>query len=120
MFAWSDDSSNPVGAEYIIMEKAPGTRLFNKWETMTELQQFELTKAIAKLEGELTRLKFPANGSLYLKESLPDGIALDKDVDPFQEFCIGQSCERSWSQKSDTLEMQSHFKSGPCTNSKFV
>lgn len=111
---WSDDATNPVGAEYIIMEKAAGTQLFERWDKMAEIEQFKLIQSLAKLEGELTRLRFPACGSLYLRESLPSGIPLDQDIDPSQEFCIGQSCERDWFQGSDSAETKSSLDSGPC------
>ena len=110
-----------MGAEYIIMQKAPGIQLFSQWDKMAEIQQFKLIQALTKLEGELTRLQFPAHGSLYLRGSLDDSVVpLDHDVDPTQQYCIGQSCERGWSSQNDTMKMQSLFKSGPCKNSLYI
>lgn len=114
VFAWSDTSTNSVGSEYIIMEKAPGIQLFQKWNKMAELEQFELIQALARLEGELSRLSFPANGSLYLRESISNGIPLNRESDPSGDFCIGQSCERDWSGEKDTTVAKSLFNSGPC------
>lgn len=110
VFAWNDDATNPVGAEYILMERAPGTQLINKWDKMAEIRQFKLIQSLA----ELTWLQFPAYGSLYLRESLPDGVPLDRDIDPSQQFCIGQSCELGWIQENDMTGTKSFLNSGPC------
>jgi hypothetical protein len=97
---WSSDSLNPVGAEYIILEKASGAQLFNTWGTMTYSDRFELVQRITELEGELASIRFPASGSLYLRDSLAKDetqFNLSHDADPSQKFCIGPSCERQWS-----------------------
>jgi hypothetical protein len=70
VLAWSSDPSNPVGAEYIIMEKATGVQLFNTWSTMSDSDRFELVQRTTELEGELASIRFPPSGSLYLRESL--------------------------------------------------
>lgn len=99
VFAWNSDASNPVGAEYIIMEKASGVQLFHKWSNMNDFQRFKLVQGITKLEGEIAAVCFPANGSLYFRKSLTQDepcIMLSHDVDPSEEYCIGPSCERNW------------------------
>jgi len=67
VLAWSSNSSNPVGAEYIIMEKASGVQLVKKMDEMSDMQQSNLVKVLTTLEGELTAIKLPAHGSLYLR-----------------------------------------------------
>lgn len=49
VLAWSSDPSNPVGAEYIIMEKASGIQLFKTWGAINEYDQFCLVKQLTKL-----------------------------------------------------------------------
>jgi hypothetical protein len=44
IFAWSSDASNPVGAEYIIMEKARGVQLFKVWDTISDSSKLSLIK----------------------------------------------------------------------------
>jgi hypothetical protein len=115
VLAWDSDPSNPVGAEYIIMEKAPGVQLFNVWDDMSDDDQLSIVKRLSELEGELTRISFPANGSLYLRTSMADNdahIALDHDMDPNGRFCIGPSCERGLD-LDKTKSLRSQINTGP-------
>ncbi|KAJ5634871.1 hypothetical protein N7528_002713 [Penicillium herquei] len=67
-FSWSADGSNAVGAEYIVMEKAPGIPLFQVWGTMPEFDRLHLIKNLTELEAQLAAIKFPAYGGLYLRK----------------------------------------------------
>ncbi|CAN9147029.1 unnamed protein product [Alternaria alternata] len=99
VLAWNEDASNPVGAEYIIMTKAPGVQLFKVWGDMDELDRIQVVRQLAEFEGEMTDIRFPASGSLYLRHSMAADdtcMALDLDMDPEKEFCIGPSCNRGW------------------------
>ena len=42
VFAWSSDKDQPVGAEYIIMEKAPGEELGKSWSSMDISEKVDL------------------------------------------------------------------------------
>lgn len=110
VLSWSSDSSNPVGAEYIIMEKAAGVPLFQQWAKMTEFEKLQLIKNLTKLEAQLSAIRFPAYGGLYPR-TLMNRLtrSLDIDIDPSETFCIGPSCDRSFD--SEGLE----FDQGPCT-----
>lgn len=82
------------------MEKAPGQPLFTTWSAMTIEEQFDLVEQLTQFEADLASIQFPANGSLYLYESMIDGeswVTLDRSVDPSGQFCIGPPCERAWS-----------------------
>jgi hypothetical protein len=57
--------TNPVGAEYIIMEKACGTELAERWGTMNALERYKIIDGIVKTETELEGMKLPAFGSLF-------------------------------------------------------
>lgn len=97
VLAWSSDQSNPVGAEYIIMEKAAGTQLVKKWHEMKDRSHLLLIKNLCALEAELARIRF--NGALYLRESMSSGenyTHLSSEIDPSQEYCVGPSCDRAW------------------------
>ncbi|CEL11353.1 Putative Phosphotransferase family protein [Aspergillus calidoustus] len=41
VFAWNSDAANPVGAEYIIMEKISGVALAETWATMNTLERYK-------------------------------------------------------------------------------
>jgi hypothetical protein len=117
VLAWSSDASNSVGAEYIVMEKAPGQQLFTTWSAMTIEEQFGLVEQLTQFEAELASIQFPANGSLYLCESMTDGepwVALDRTVDSSGQFCIGPSCERAWSFQGTRMTPPSQVDLGPC------
>ncbi|OAL73527.1 hypothetical protein A7D00_1554 [Trichophyton violaceum] len=94
VYAWDSDSSNPVGAECIIMEKICGVALAEKWESMNSLQRYEIINQIVKMETEFRSLKLPAYGRLFLRDSLPPEYhryPLPSDLDPDGLFCIGPS-----------------------------
>ena len=91
VFAWSSDSSNPVGAEYIIMEKAAGIQLFKKWADMDETCRLALIERLTKLESQMASIHFPAFGSLYLRQSITDEakrMLLDTSLDPSSSFVL--------------------------------
>ncbi|KAM5457487.1 hypothetical protein MaudCBS49596_000682 [Microsporum audouinii] len=97
VYAWSSDSSNPVGAEYIIMEKIRGVALAEKWESMNSLQRYKIIDRIVEMETEFRSLRLPAYGSLFLRDSLPSEYhyyPLPSDLDPDGLFCIGPSSSR--------------------------
>ncbi|KAL5461909.1 hypothetical protein PMIN06_001987 [Paraphaeosphaeria minitans] len=78
VLAWNADSSNLVGAEYIIMEKAVGCQLVKKWGEMEDLSYFEFIKNLCEIEADLAAITFPAHGSLYLRELI--GLATSTDL----------------------------------------
>ncbi|RAQ56268.1 hypothetical protein COH21_006999 [Aspergillus flavus] len=91
VFSWSSDDSNPVGAEYIIMEKVAGVPLFEQWGKMAEIEKLELIKNLTKLEAQLAAIRFPAYGGLYRSLQCQE---LNGSI------CIGPSCGRSFSTDS--------------------
>ncbi|RAK75708.1 phosphotransferase family protein [Aspergillus fijiensis CBS 313.89] len=53
VLSWSSDSLSPIGAEYIIMEKAAGVPLYERWEGMAEIERLGLIQDLVKLEAQL-------------------------------------------------------------------
>jgi len=99
------------------MEKAVGCQLVKKWGEMEDLSHFEFIKNLCKVEADLAAIAFPANGSLYLRESMGAGDKyepLAPEMDPYGHFCIGPSCERSWFGKDEAQSVQARFDRGPC------
>lgn len=91
---WSDDPTNAIGSEYIIMEHATGVQLHQKWPTMSADQQFDCIRAISTNIQQLTAINFPAYGSLYFAD-IPIGSA--SKVPVAQGFCVGPHCgTRYW------------------------
>ncbi|KAJ9332199.1 hypothetical protein DTO027B5_6006 [Paecilomyces variotii] len=95
VLAWSSRSDNPIGVEYIIMEKIPGIPLTERWETMNLLECYKIIDQIVDMEKELKSLKYPAYGSIYLRDDVSNefqGCPFPSVQDPAQLFCVGPSC----------------------------
>jgi hypothetical protein len=63
VLAWSCDALNPVGIEYIVMEKARGYQLGEVWGEMNQLQKYKVIQNLVMLESQLASLKFPGYGN---------------------------------------------------------
>jgi hypothetical protein len=84
---------------------------------MSDWDQLCVVKQLTKLEGEMTKIHFPASGSLYLRESMSDNdqyVALDHKVELSGRFCIGPSCERGWHASGKMASVHSRLNRGPC------
>lgn len=98
IYDWSAQDDNPVGSEYMIMEKARGKDLHETWYSMSIGERLDMVEQIVCLEKQLFEISMPASGGIYLKESLPHGIRTvdfpgDRDG---KRFCIGPSTELLW------------------------
>lgn len=117
ILAWSADPSNPVGAEYIIMQKAPGIQLFKVWDDITEVDRLNLIKGLTQLENQFAAIRFPAYGSLYFRHSISkamERILLDSSVDPTGLFCVGPACGPAWTNDISPADIQPDIDAGPC------
>ncbi|KAK2805490.1 hypothetical protein FQN51_000316 [Onygenales sp. PD_10] len=74
VFAWSCDPANPVGAEYIIEEKAAGTRLGSLWHNWPRKSKLRVIEQVCKIEHGLTTTRFTKHGCLYFKQDLPTSL----------------------------------------------
>ncbi|RAK84907.1 phosphotransferase family protein [Aspergillus costaricaensis CBS 115574] len=104
VYHWSSDPTNPVGAEYILMEKTRGVPLAEKWSTLNTLQRYRLIDKILEMEKALQRVQLPAYGGLFLQETLPSSYPrypLSSGLDPNKQFCIGPSVDLSYTASAD-------------------
>lgn len=64
---WSSPTEqvNPVGAEYILMERVDGRQLSEVWDALSETQRFGLVKSLVNIEQKLLSAEFAFHGSLY-------------------------------------------------------
>jgi len=122
IFAWSSDASNPVGAEYIIMEKSPGVQLFKVGDAMDGGAKLAFIKQLTILESQLASIQFPAYGGLYLSESSnnpeDERSMLPSDVDSTGSYFIGPSNDRSWMIDHAAGTIAHDLNTGPCKVSK--
>jgi hypothetical protein len=117
--AWSSKAQeNPVGAEYIIMEKVPGIELEQVWPNMDIKARLALTKRIASFQKAWTSVSFKKFGGLYYAKDL-DGLTgndpLYVDANGVEvrdkKFAIGPSTGREWiDNKRTTVSVDR----GPC------
>lgn len=114
VYTWSSQKENPVGAEYIVMEKATGVPLFKKWNEMTRSDRTRVIDQVAEMEKELDDLEFPAYGNLFLRDGVPGGLKtypLSSGLDPEGLFCVGPACSRIW-RNEDLPKVK--VDTGPC------
>ncbi|GFF63103.1 hypothetical protein IFM60648_00818 [Aspergillus lentulus] len=86
---WSDDSSNPIGAEYIFQEHVAGVQLHQMWPKMDSEQHMLCTKMLALAMRDMASLDFPAYGSLYFSDA---PLELHMKIPFEQGFCVGPHC----------------------------
>ncbi|PYI05957.1 kinase-like protein [Aspergillus sclerotiicarbonarius CBS 121057] len=96
VYAWCSTKANPIGTEYIIMEKLDGIPLGDKWFTMTPKEQHTLMKQIVEWETRLMSLQFPASGSLYYTKDLSSESRVQLAEPNGMAFCIGPAAHYSW------------------------
>ncbi|KAJ6104056.1 Mitochondria protein Fmp29 [Penicillium sp. IBT 18751x] len=85
VLAYSKSSENPVGAEYILMERVEGESLSSRWLSLTTDEVKDIMTQIADMERKILDFYFPAYGSLYYKKDL-DG---EFQIPVVEDFCIG-------------------------------
>nr|POE94651.1 altered inheritance of mitochondria protein 9, mitochondrial [Quercus suber] len=89
-------AANPVGSEYILMEKAYGVSISDRWQDLTDLEIRRLAHSFVQIEKQLFDITFGAIGSLYFRHDIPANLqsplyerhteATKEEVD---QFCIG-------------------------------
>lgn len=64
VYGYCANAENPVGAEYILMEKAQGTSLQDTWHTLKDKEIAKLVYSYVQMEQKLFKLPFSATGKL--------------------------------------------------------
>ncbi|KIM97540.1 hypothetical protein OIDMADRAFT_204366 [Oidiodendron maius Zn] len=77
IISWSADQNNPVGAEYILEEKAPGKPLGSLWYQWPMKDRLKLISQIVEIERQLTSTKFTQSGCIYFKGDIPENMSID-------------------------------------------
>jgi hypothetical protein len=101
VFDWNSSASNPIGSEYIIMERVQGKELADTWHTMTFKERMAAVEKVVDIERMLFGIQFPASGSLFFKDSLDaqvKSVDMPKNtsLEEISKFCIGPSTEYLW------------------------
>jgi hypothetical protein len=98
------------------MQKAPGIQLREVWGKMSGVEKPQLIRSLTKLEAQLSAIRFPAFGGLYLQKetNISNRTPLGKDIDPTGSFCIGPSCHRAYQTEGIEIPVSDIYDTGPC------
>jgi hypothetical protein len=99
-------NENPVGSEYILMEKLPGRPIGDAWFDLSEPQRLQILHDIVKLESKLFNIPLPASGSIYYARDLEPDISRVGIPEVDGQFCVGPYAGlRWWFGKRESLEI---------------
>ncbi|KAL8992780.1 MAG: hypothetical protein Q9188_007499, partial [Gyalolechia gomerana] len=70
IYDYSTTAANPVGAEYVIMEKVSGKPLRTRWHSLTLDDKCKVLDQLVQVEAALFSIELPASGSIYHKTDL--------------------------------------------------
>ncbi|KAF2868450.1 phosphotransferase enzyme family protein [Massariosphaeria phaeospora] len=70
VLGYSCTSANPVGTEYLLLEKLEGKPLSDTWFSLEPEVLTSITKQIVDIEVRYMSIPFPASGSLYFDNDL--------------------------------------------------
>ncbi|RJE24397.1 Phosphotransferase enzyme family [Aspergillus sclerotialis] len=124
--AWLTDASNPVGAEYIIEEKAAGQPLGGLWAQMSNSSRFAIIDQLIDVEKKLSSISFARHGCIYYARDIESRNRswerLDSNSPSISNMCrtrelsgfaIGPSNNRQlWQNGRGTM----HLDRGPWSN----
>ncbi|GIZ41529.1 hypothetical protein CKM354_000483000 [Cercospora kikuchii] len=115
---WSSKADcNPVGGEYIIMEKAKGVSLDTVWPRMKLADRLAILRTLVELQNIWASAPFPAYGSLYYDSDLSSGTQSVPCESPASSsgaaFVIGPIEGRDW---NDDGRNMIDFDRGPWTS----
>lgn len=107
ILSYSISSDNPIGAEYILMERVEGESLSSRWSSLTTEEMKSIMTQIADMERKIFDFHFPAYGCLYHKKDL----GMENYIPIVDDFCIGPvSARQFWYGERSKTEIDR----GPC------
>jgi hypothetical protein len=126
IIAWSSNKDNPVGAEYILEEKAPGQTLGNLWHQMPKKSRLDIISQVVEMENRLASLTFEQHGCLYFRDAHQKEVGTGQPLitypplppDIAGRFTLGAlTTPELWESEDRSLDLER----GPCeTVSSFV
>lgn len=106
--AYSATKNNPVGAEYILMERVQGESLASRWSSLSGGEIRDIMAQIVDVEQKISSYNFPAYGSIYYKDDITDSPQSGLMA---EQFCIGPICKRQfWHGEREQIRVDR----GPC------
>ncbi|OAL28138.1 hypothetical protein AYO20_09557 [Fonsecaea nubica] len=103
VYAWNSRADNPVGSEYIIMEKMPGVQLSRVWDHMKPTDKVLVVIQLFRFQKRWLSACFTNIGGLYYADDVEAGAAraplftdsTGKEVRD-DRFVIGPTNGRDW------------------------
>ena len=97
VISYSCDATNPVGSEYILMERIAGVNLSTKWETLNDQKKNKILDRLAQLQSKLLTIQFSSYGNLYFTTDIQRALCaprMYKNASPDDNtYCIGPTTE---------------------------
>jgi hypothetical protein len=123
VYGYSSSENNPVGVEYILMEKAKGIPLDATWFTMSKRDRLTLASSFVDIEKRLFEIPFGSIGGIYFKGDVPSHLQaalLQADADQGtapETFCIGPTAgSMFWYGKRAGMDLYH----GPCKSPGYM
>ncbi|WEW59279.1 hypothetical protein PRK78_004748 [Emydomyces testavorans] len=108
--------TNPVGTEYLLLEKLDGTALGDKWFTMDNKARVKIMRQIVDVEKQFMSISLPASGSLYYRKDLEASeFAVPLlEQSTLDEIVVGPTAQFAWWYQERALL---NVDRGPCASS---
>lgn len=87
---------NPVGSEYILMEKLPGRPIGDTWFDLSENERLKVLFEIVNLETKIFAIGLPASGSIYYASDLSPETPQVPLPESGDGLCIGPYVALRW------------------------
>ncbi|WEW60945.1 hypothetical protein PRK78_006433 [Emydomyces testavorans] len=94
VLAYCSTADNPVGAEYIIMERLRGESLASRFLELPTNKVKGLMMQLVGMEEKIFSYNFPAYGSLYYANDVPESLSVPLPNEKW--FCIGPISKRAF------------------------
>jgi hypothetical protein len=116
VIAYSCDATNPVGSEYILMERINGVSLSKKWDTLNAKKKAKILISLTQLQAKMLNTRFSAYGNLYFTADIPRALCAPQMYkEPSADdniYCIGPTTEYQF------WEPDRRPNRGPCITPK--
>ncbi|KAJ5159156.1 uncharacterized protein N7500_008807 [Penicillium coprophilum] len=93
VLAYSPDKTNPVGTEYILLERLEGTPLSDRWFSMDNKTRVKIMRQIVDVERRFMSIHFPASGSLYHRRDLDSSQHV---IPVLHDIVVGPTAQYEW------------------------
>jgi len=116
---YSTNAKNPVGTEFVIMEKLSGRPIGDRWFGLSEDQRLKVISEVVQMEAKLSKVDLPAYGSIYYRHDLPADVphTIIASTSDNKQLCVGPDVSlRWWYKERGSL----HVQRGPCKSSSYL